>query len=124
MTVQRSLCTRLLLAASAASTIAVAGPALPAPYGGAYLIAAAPLYAPRPPVRRRAPAFRRVAYLPDADNQSETAAEPSHNADVLPSSHDDAEQPDVRLAPETAHYDYGPTGLGDDPTTFGLVAKF
>jgi hypothetical protein len=124
MTVRWSLCTRLLLAASAASAIAVAGPALAAPYGGAYLITAAPLYASRPPVRHRAAALRRVAYLPDADGPSDTAAEPSHKADVLPSPRDDTDQPDVELEPETAHYDYGPNGLGDDPTTFGLVAKF
>jgi hypothetical protein len=124
MTVCRSLSTRLLLAASVASIMVVAGPALAAPFGGAYPIATAPLYVPRPPVRRRDPAFRRVAFLPDANGQSETAAEPSHNADVLPSPRDDADQPDIQLAPETAHYDYGPNGLGDDPTTFGLVAKF
>jgi len=124
MAVRRSFLTQLLLVGFAASATAVATPVVAAPYGGAYLIATAPLYAPRSPAHRHDAALRRVTYRPDADSRSETAAEPSHDADVLPSPHDDAEQPDVQLAPETAHYDYGPTGLGDDPTTFGLVAKF
>jgi hypothetical protein len=128
MTVRRSILTRLLLVGFAASATAVATPVLAAPYGGAYLVATAPLYAPRPPVARRAPSFRRVAYTPDAadaaDGPYETAAAPSHRADVLPSRYEDTDQPDVTLAPKTAHYDYGPTGLTDDPTTFGLVAKF
>jgi len=123
MTVRRSLCTRLLLAATAVSTIAVAAPALAAPYGGAYLIATAPLYLPRPPVRHRAPALQRIEYRPDIADPSDATTQPSQSADVLPSPHDDAE-PSVKLAPETAHYDYGPNGLTDDPTTFGLVAKF
>lgn len=124
MTGRRSILTTLLLVGFAASATAAAPPVLAAPGGGAYLIATAPLYVPRAPVRPRAPALRRVAYSPGVDGQSDTAAEPSHSADVLPSPRDDAEQPDVQLAPETAHYDYGPDGLGDDPTTFGLVAKF
>jgi hypothetical protein len=123
MTGRRSLCTRLLLAVSAASAMTAAGPALAAPSGGAYLIAVAPLYLPRPPVRRRAPALQRIEYRPDVADTSDATIQPSQNADVLPLPHDDA-QPSVELAPETAHYDYGPNGLTDDPTTFGLVAKF
>jgi hypothetical protein len=123
MTVRRSLCTRLLFAVSTASTLAVASPALAAPNGGADLIATAPLYLPAPSARHRAPTFRRVAYLPRAVGPSEVVSEPSHEADVLPSPRG-ADQPSVGLAPETAHYDFGPTGLTDDPTTFGLVAKF
>jgi len=124
MAVRRSVLTQLLLVGFAASATAVATQVLAAPYGGAYLIVTAPLYVPRPPVRPRAAPLQRVAYSPDADEPSDTAAEPSHSADVLPSPRDDDGQPDVQLAPETAHYDYGPTGLGDDATTFGLVAKF
>ncbi|HEX4199458.1 MAG TPA: hypothetical protein VHZ26_18630 [Caulobacteraceae bacterium] len=105
--------TRLLLAASIFAGLAAAAHADPYAPAGAAQYSRASYNVPRSAHHLVAtpPRVEHVAVTPDG-------------SDVVPVHHDADDQPQVELGPGTAHLDHAPDGLDDDPTTFGLVAKF
>jgi hypothetical protein len=108
---QRFNATRLLLAVSIFAGMAATAKAAPdapvARYGAAH-----------------APMLRNAHYLVAIPPRVQTIPVVAAGSDVVPIRRDTDDQPRVQLGPETAHYDHAPDGLDDDPTTFGLVAKF
>jgi hypothetical protein len=127
MTDQKCFRLRLLIAASIVAGVAAASPALARPPGysaPARFRAIDVSYGlvRRPLARTRAyTPLRRVHYRPGAHDRFDPVAAPQ--VTVLPEARED-HRAAVELLPEAAHYDHAPSGLDDDPTTFGLVAKF
>ena len=122
MTARRSVPTRLLHAASLVAAIAVAHPVRAQPFS-AYVASDAPARVAHSPIQPGVVISQRH-YVPLADDRFDPAPPPHASADVLPAPHDDADETPVTVAPATIHYDHAPSGLDDNPSGLGLVAKF
>jgi hypothetical protein len=125
MTDQKRFAARLLLAAFMVAGIAATRPASAQSAGYSDIVRAEPIsvVAQRPVARGRAYAApRRAHFLPAAHDRFDPIPAPIAPADALPQPRDNRST--LRLLPITAHYDHAPSGLDDDPTTFGLVASF
>jgi hypothetical protein len=68
--------------------------------------------------------LRRAHYLVAVPARVQAVPVVPASADLQPRPRAGVAQPQLGLGPGTAHYDHAPDGLDDDPTTFGLVAKF
>jgi hypothetical protein len=124
MSDQKRFAAGLLLATSVVAGIA-GRPAFAQSAGYSDVVRTVPISAvtQRPVAGGRAYATpRRAHYPPAAHGRFDPIPAPIAAADVLPQPRSNHSR--VKLLPVTAHYDHAPSGLDDDPTTFGLVARF